>query len=185
MSNKAERAWPSKRHWLLTAKEHWKPKQDNQCSTQPSKGMKQCHLHQHELTYRLSYWGKTEQERQISYDITCMWNLKHDTKEHTYETETGEGKDSGILAWKFHGQRNLVGYSPWSCKESNRTEWLNHHHHETEIASQTKNSPMVAKGEWEEWTGSVGLVDAKCYIQSGQTARSYYTAQGTLFNTLW
>ena len=30
-----------------------------------------------------------------------MWNLKHDTKEHTYETETGEGKDSGILAWEI------------------------------------------------------------------------------------
>ena len=21
-----------------------------------------------------------------------------------------------ILAWKSHGQRNLVGYSPWGCK---------------------------------------------------------------------
>ena len=23
---------------------------------------------------------------------------------------------SSILAWKAHGQRNLVGYSPWGCK---------------------------------------------------------------------
>ena len=23
-----------------------------------------------------------------------------------------------------HGQRSLVGYSPWGCKESDMTEWL-------------------------------------------------------------
>ena len=33
-------------------------------------------------------WGKSERERQIPYDITCMWNLKCDTNEHIYETET-------------------------------------------------------------------------------------------------
>ena len=31
---------------------------------------------------------------------------------------------SSILAWKFHGQRNLVGYRPWDHKESDTTEWL-------------------------------------------------------------
>ena len=25
---------------------------------------------------------------------------------------------------EFHEQRNLVGYSPWGCKESDMTEWL-------------------------------------------------------------
>ena len=27
-------------------------------------------------------------QRQISYDITYMWNLKYDTNKHIYETET-------------------------------------------------------------------------------------------------
>ena len=27
-------------------------------------------------------------------------------------------RHSSILAWKVHGQRSLVGYSPWGCKES-------------------------------------------------------------------
>ena len=27
-------------------------------------------------------------QRQISYDITYMWNLKYDTNEHIYETKT-------------------------------------------------------------------------------------------------
>ena len=33
-------------------------------------------------------WGKSERERQMPYDITYMWNLKHDTNEYIYETKT-------------------------------------------------------------------------------------------------
>ena len=33
-----------------------------------------------------------------------------------------------FLPGKFHGQRSLEGYSPWSCKESDMTEWLTHTH---------------------------------------------------------
>ena len=29
-----------------------------------------------------------------------------------------------FLPGKFHGQRSLEGYSPWSQKESDKTEWL-------------------------------------------------------------
>ena len=36
---------------------------------------------------------------------------------------------SGILAGEFHGQRSLVGHSPWSCKELDTTEWLGTHAH--------------------------------------------------------
>ena len=31
---------------------------------------------------------------------------------------------SSTLAWKSHGWRSLVGYSPWGRKESDMTEWL-------------------------------------------------------------
>ena len=31
-----------------------------------------------------------------------------------------------VLPGKFHGQRRLVGSSPWGCKESDMTEWLAH-----------------------------------------------------------
>ena len=30
----------------------------------------------------------SDRERQISHDITYMWNLKYDTNEPIYETET-------------------------------------------------------------------------------------------------
>ena len=32
--------------------------------------------------------NKSERERQISYDITYMWNLKYGTNEPIYKTET-------------------------------------------------------------------------------------------------
>ena len=31
---------------------------------------------------------------------------------------------SRTIAWKIHGQRSLVGYSPWGHKESDMTEQL-------------------------------------------------------------
>ena len=31
---------------------------------------------------------------------------------------------SSILAWRIRGRRSLVGYSPWSLKESDTTERL-------------------------------------------------------------
>ena len=36
---------------------------------------------------------------------------------------------SSIPAWKIHGQWSLVGYCPWSCKESDTTERLHFHFH--------------------------------------------------------
>ena len=33
-------------------------------------------------------WSKSEQERQIPYDITYMWNWKYGTNEPVYKTET-------------------------------------------------------------------------------------------------
>ena len=36
--------------------------------------------------------------------------------------EVGNGNPLVFLLRKFHRQRSLVGYSPWSCKESDTTE---------------------------------------------------------------
>ena len=42
-----------------------------------------------------------------------------------------------ILAWKFQGQRNLVGYSSWSQKVSDMTEQLTHTHTHTHVHTHT------------------------------------------------
>ena len=38
--------------------------------------------------------------------------------------EKGLATHSSILAWRFHRQRSLAGYSPWVSKESDTTEQL-------------------------------------------------------------
>ena len=40
------------------------------------------------------------------------------------EEEKEMAAHSSTIAWKSHGQRSLVGYSPWSRKESDTTERL-------------------------------------------------------------
>ena len=42
--------------------------------------------------------------------------------------EKGMATHSNILPGESHGQRSLVGYSPWGCKELDMTEQLTHTH---------------------------------------------------------
>ena len=41
---------------------------------------------------------------------------QEDSREKEIETHTS------VLAWESHGQRSLVGYSAWGCKESDTAE---------------------------------------------------------------
>ena len=51
--------------------------------------------------------------------------------------EGGNGHSS-TLAWRIpHGQRSLVGYSPWGCNESDTTEWLSTAQHISHIMPST------------------------------------------------
>ena len=43
--------------------------------------------------------------------------------------EKGLATHSVFLPGEFHGQRSLIGYSPWGGKESDRTERLHFHFH--------------------------------------------------------
>ena len=40
---------------------------------------------------------------------------------------------SSILVWESHGQRSLVGYSPWSHIELDTTEWQHFHFHKVSL----------------------------------------------------
>ena len=50
-----------------------------------------------------SKWRKSERIRQIPYDSTCMWNLKYDTNEHVYETDT-ENRSVGAKGEGVEGE---------------------------------------------------------------------------------
>ena len=53
-------------------------------------------------------------------------------KRHSYNTyllpDTKWQPTPVFLPGKSHGQRRLVGYSPWGCKESDMTKQLTHTH---------------------------------------------------------
>ena len=65
---------------------------------------------------------------------------------------------SSTLAEKSHGQRSLVGYSPWGCKESDTTEQLHFtfkFHLGFLVAQMVKRLPTI----WETQVQSLGQED--------------------------
>jgi len=58
-----------------------------------------------------------------------------------------------FLPGKSHGQRNLVGYSPWGCKESDTTEQLTHTHtHKLEVLDRQLNGYVKLAVEYTIWS---------------------------------
>ena len=47
--------------------------------------------------------------------------------------EKGMGIRSSILAWRIHGLRSLVGYSPWGGKKSAMIEVTKHVHMHVQV----------------------------------------------------
>ena len=59
--------------------------------------------------------------------------------------EKGMATHSSILTWRTPWQRNLAGYSPWGCKESDTTEWLIYTH------THTHTSPLCTLKFERHW----------------------------------
>ena len=58
---------------------------------------------------------------------------------------------TSILAGKFHGQRSLAGYSPWSCEELDMTGATEHTHDEEKGSlSPEFSNPWLPRGILEE-----------------------------------
>ena len=53
-----------------------------------------------------------------------MWETLIQSLSGNDPLEVDKAPHSSILAWRIHGQRSLVGYSPWDRKELDRTERL-------------------------------------------------------------
>ena len=58
---------------------------------------------------------------QVVKTLPTMWETQGSNLEDPLETAMSTPV---FLPGEFHGQRRLVGYSPWNCKESDMTEWL-------------------------------------------------------------
>ena len=68
-----------------------------------------------------------------------------------------------FLPRKSHGQRSVAGYSPWCHQESDKTEWLNHHHSPYLIylrilpwRRQWHPAPVLLPGISHGWRSLVG-----------------------------
>ena len=58
--------------------------------------------------------------------VTCLLMA---TVENNADREWEKGIPPPVfLPGELHGQRSLVGYSPWGCKKSDMTEWLTQTH---------------------------------------------------------
>jgi len=55
----------------------------------------------------------------------------------------GGGNDNPFLPRQFYGQRNLVGHSPWGCKELDMTLRLNTHPHRGYTALREQNKNLI------------------------------------------
>ena len=70
--------------------------------------------------------------------------------------EKGMAAHSSILAWDFHGQRSLVGYSPWCRKKSDTTEQLTFSlnmlsSNKQPVGTQTQGAHCVpSKSQWKK-----------------------------------
>ena len=61
-------------------------------------------------------------------NLPAMWVTWVQSLSWENPLEKGMVTHCNIIHGILHGQRSLVGYSPWGCKELNRTEQLIHTH---------------------------------------------------------
>ena len=73
-----------------------------------------------------SPWSLTVQEREISI-LNCSCEKSVINCFLWYQRRWRWHPTPVLLPGKSHGQRSLVGCSPWGCEESDTTEWLPFH----------------------------------------------------------
>jgi len=56
---------------------------------------------------------KSGREKQIAYGITYTWNLKYDTNELIYETETDSQTENRLMVAKGEGVERREGLGGW------------------------------------------------------------------------
>jgi len=84
-----------------------------------------------------------------------------------------------LLPGKSHGQRSLVGCSPWGCKESDMTEQL-HFHFSLSCIGEGNGSPLQCsclenprgRGVW--WAASYGVAQSQTRLKRLSSSSIYF-----------
>ena len=70
-------------------------------------------------------WRRASLMAQTVKNLPEMQETRVQSLSQEYSLEKEIATHSPVfLPGEFHGQRSLVGYHPWGCKESDMTEWL-------------------------------------------------------------
>ena len=85
-----------------------------------------------------------------------------------------------FLPGKFHGQRNLVGYSLWGHKESDTPEWLSTHTHIDHILRIKLFNNLVLSGLARGWTRPAYL-----FLYYSQQCRRGSKLIGVIIFNMW
>ena len=91
-------------------------------------------------------------------------------KDLSSEPEKAMAPHSSTLAWKIHGQRSLVGCSPWGRKESDMTERL-HFHFSLSFTGERNGDPLQYSclenprdgGAW--WAAVYGVAQSRTRLK--------------------
>ena len=88
----------------------------------------QCHYNIHHLqNYSLALLIKGSPVAQMIKNLPAMWEPRFNPWVGMIPWSREWLPTPVFLHREFHGQRSLVGYSPWDCKETDTTEWLSLH----------------------------------------------------------
>ena len=106
------------------------------------------------------------------------------------ELSGGEGNGNPLLPGKSHGQRSLVGYSPWDHKESDTTEWLHFHFSLWCIGGGNGNPLQYSflenprdRGAW--WAAICGVTQSRTQLKRLSSSSSCRTIWRFLRSCFW
>ena len=83
--------------------------------------------------------------------LPAIWETRVRSLGQEDPLEKGMATHSSTLAWRTHGGRTLVGYSPWDRKESDMTERLHFHFQQSSWFSRQnkENEEFRNLGLWK------------------------------------
>ena len=87
-----------------------------------------------------------------------------------------------LLPGESHGQRSLVGCSPWGCKESGMTEWL-HFHFSLSCIGEGNGNPLQCSclenprdgGPW--WAAIYGVAQSRIQLKRLSSSSSVHISE--------
>ena len=113
--------------------------------------------------------------------LPAMWETQVQSLGWEDPLEKEMATHSSTLAWKIHGQRSLVCYSPWGHRESDMTEQLHFDFHSTQASglprwlsgkestcqcTRLRFDPWVWKVTWRRiWQPTSVFLPGKSYGQ--------------------